>query len=84
MFEELLDISDEKQVEAKFQGEDVTLDLSSTAVARNRLRVDTRKWALSKMLPRKFGDKNTTEVTGPDGGAVKHTVEVTFVAPKHG
>jgi hypothetical protein len=29
----------------------------ATAVARNRLRVDSRKWMLSKMLPKIYGDK---------------------------
>lgn len=29
----------------------------STAVQRNRLRVDARKWLLSKMAPKKYGDK---------------------------
>lgn len=26
-------------------------------IARARLRVDTRKWVLSKLLPKKYGDK---------------------------
>lgn len=29
----------------------------SAAVARNRLRVDARKWVASKLKPRKYGDK---------------------------
>lgn len=53
----ILNISDEYEVEVKHDGEDVKLDLSATAVARNRLRVDTRKWMLSKMLPKIYGDK---------------------------
>ena len=36
-------------------------------VARARLKVDTRKWLLSKALPKVYGDKITTEVTGKDG-----------------
>jgi hypothetical protein len=28
----------------------------ATAVARNRLRVDARKWLASKMVPKKYGD----------------------------
>ena len=55
--DELLSISDEKDVEVKYDGEDTRLDLSPTAIARNRLRVDTRKWLLSKMLPKLYGDK---------------------------
>lgn len=55
--DELLSISDEKDVEVKYDGEETRLDLSPTAIARNRLRVDTRKWLLSKMLPKVYGDK---------------------------
>lgn len=55
--DEIIDISDEKEVQVRYDGEDTTLDLSPTAVARNRLRVDTRKWMLSKMLPKIYGDK---------------------------
>lgn len=38
--------------------------------ARARLMVDTRKWLLAKMAPRKYGDKITNEHSGPDGGAI--------------
>lgn len=55
--DELVDIADEKEVQVRYDGEDMTLDLSPTAIARNRLRVDTRKWMLSKMLPKIYGDK---------------------------
>jgi|GEM_PF-907448 len=36
-------------------------------IGRDRLRVDTRKWLLSKMYPKKYGDKMSTELTGKDG-----------------
>lgn len=35
------------------------------AVARDRLRVDTRKWVLAKMLPKVYGEK--VALTGNDG-----------------
>ena len=41
MFEELLEIADDSDID----------------VMRARLMVDTRKWYLSKVLPKKFGDK---------------------------
>lgn len=41
MFEELIEIADSRKKD----------------VMRDRLRVDTRKWYLSKVLPKKFGDK---------------------------
>ena len=40
-------------------------------VQRDRLRVDTRKWVLSKLQPKKYGNKVTAEITGADGGPVQ-------------
>ncbi|MBP9737632.1 MAG: hypothetical protein KBD82_18550 [Rhodoferax sp.] len=77
--EEIIAISEEKQVEVKHQGEDIKLDLSATIVQHNRLRVDARKWYASKLAPKKYGDKLDTTLTGPDGGPVQHCVTVKFV-----
>jgi hypothetical protein len=44
-------------------------------VERARLQVDTRKWLLSKLAPRKYGDKVQTEITGADGGPVVVTTD---------
>lgn len=49
----------------------VKAPLSSDAIARNRLRIDTRKWMLAKMLPKLYGEKVTQEHTGADGGPIK-------------
>lgn len=49
----------------------VRIPLSPDVIARNRLRVDTRKWYLAKLAPRRFGDKVVTEHTGPGGGPVQ-------------
>lgn len=51
----------------------------STAVQRNRLRVDARKWLLSKMAPKKYGDKIQAEHSGPNGGVIQVASTVTFV-----
>ena len=40
------------------------------AVAKQRLQVDTRKWLLSKLAPKKYGDKITQELTGANGGPI--------------
>lgn len=37
-------------------------------VDRSRLMVDARKWILSKLAPKKYGDRTQTEITGADGG----------------
>lgn len=72
--DEIIDISDEAEFEPVpgQDGEDPReVRVDATAVARNRLRVDSRKWMLSKMLPKVYGDKTQTEISGPDGGPVQ-------------
>lgn len=36
-------------------------------VQRSRLKTDVRKWYLSKLAPKRYGDKMQTEITNPDG-----------------
>jgi hypothetical protein len=36
-----------------------------------RLRFDARKWFASKVAPKVYGEKTTTEHTGPGGGPVR-------------
>lgn len=60
MFDDLLEIADDgsndwMERETK-DGKSFTV-LDHENVQRSRLRVDTRKWYLSKVLPKKFGDK---------------------------
>lgn len=50
-FAEVVDIADEAAVDA-------------VAVARNRLRVDARKWTASKLAPKKYGDRQVIEHEG--------------------
>lgn len=40
-------------------------------VNRDRLRVDSRKWYLGKILPKTYGDKVHQTVTGADDGPVR-------------
>lgn len=55
-------------------------DQEGTDVQRDKLRVDTRKWLLAKLQPKKYGDKTQTEISGPDGGPVKvQDVTIQFV-----
>jgi len=54
MFEDMFDIAD-----------DVVADPAE--VSKAKLRVDTRKWALSRMNPKKYGDRATTVHEDPNG-----------------
>ncbi len=38
---------------------------------RDRLRFDARRWYLSKLAPKRYGDKITQEHTGTDGGPIR-------------
>lgn len=65
MADETLEIADDGRNDTYV----VDADSGATAVnhdviARSRLRVDTRKWMLSKMLPKVFGEKIEHEHTG--------------------
>jgi hypothetical protein len=66
--DEIVAISDENDGKAIMSdGQEVAVVFDSTAVARNRLRVDARKWVASKLKPKKYGDKIQQEVSGADG-----------------
>ncbi len=40
-------------------------------LGHRKLQVDTRKWYLSKLAPKKYGDKTSMELTGANGGPVQ-------------
>lgn len=50
---------------------DEIIDLSNQADSQNynaiRVMIDARKWTMSKIAPKHYGDRLTTEVTGKDG-----------------
>lgn len=65
--EEVIAIADE---------EPGTLDNGATDsgfVAHKRLRFDARRWYLSKLAPKKYGERSAMELTGADGGPVQIT-----------
>lgn len=66
--DELIDIADEGNT-CEPAGEDGVFD----NVQRAKLRIETRKWAMSKLLPKKYGDKTQHELTGPNGGPIQTT-----------
>lgn len=62
MFDEILEIADESRIE--IVGGDDKAD--NARVQAQRLRVDSRKWYLSKVLPKKFGEKLDMTTNGKD------------------
>ncbi|MGT5975010.1 terminase small subunit-like protein [Escherichia coli] len=60
----------------------------SAAVAKARLRIDTRKWALARMNPKKYGDKVSQEIDhkSSDGSMATKptTIRLVGVEPTNG
>jgi len=81
--EEILDIADDganDYMELLDESGDVKgYRLNGEHVQRSKLRVDSRKWLLSKLMPKKYGDKVQQELSGPGGGPIKTDSTITFV-----
>ena len=45
--------------------------INQESYQRSRLRVDTMKWYLSKLAPKRYGDRMTNVHTGTEGGAIR-------------
>lgn len=60
IFEKILDIADETSGDTYMKdGVEMT---DNEAIQRSRLRVDTRKWMLGKMNPKKYAERTFQEV----------------------
>jgi hypothetical protein len=73
MFDELEYIADDgtnDYIEKERADGSTYVALDSEHVQRSRLRIDTRKWYLSKIMPKKYGDRSTL-VTEDENGNVQ-------------
>jgi hypothetical protein len=71
--EEIIEIADDGSndwMERK-RGEETIEVENHEVIGRSRLRVDTRKWLMARMAPKKYGDRVMQEVTGKDGGPIE-------------
>lgn len=82
MAEDTVNIADDGRSDTYIDADGVKRT-DQDVIARSRLRVDARKWYASKLAPKKYGDKITQEISGPDGGAVQiDRIERVIVEPK--
>lgn len=68
------DKSREMWSEREFDGIIDLADDVSIPADQKRIMVDTRKWALARMMPKRFGDRMTQELTGAGGTELVVTV----------
>ena len=69
LLQEIFDISDDTKEDFYIDETTGKRLTNHEAIQRSRLRVDTRKWALSKMNPTKFGDKVDLTTNGKEVNA---------------
>lgn len=74
LLDELIDIADDSSKDYVIVDGQERLDQEH--IQRARLRIDTRKWNIEKLAPKKYGAKQQLEHTGSNGGAIE-TVNLT-------
>ena len=74
--EEIVQISDDGANDT-YKDDDGNVRTDQDVIARSRLRVDTRKWLMARMAPKKYGDKITQEVTGANGSPLVPIINLT-------
>lgn len=69
--EEILEISDDGTNDwmKRKVGDEVIDVVDHEHIQRSKLRVDSRKWLMSKIAPKRYGEK--VAVTGADGGPIQ-------------
>ena len=85
--DEIISLADECRVGEKTEetidgkGVSTTKTITADMVERTRLQIESRKWFAARVAPKKYGDRVTQEISGPDGGSIQTRVTVEFVEP---
>lgn len=73
MAAEIIDIADDRRFMSSHPA------IASAMVTQQRLAVDTRKWLMSKMMPKKYGDR--VELSGNTDAPLLTRIELVAVHP---
>ena len=82
--DEILEIADDGTndwVERENKDGSKTEVVDQEHINRSRLRVDSRKWIMSKLMPKKYGDKVDLQHSGPEGGPIETVTRIELIAP---
>lgn len=82
MTEDMMDIADDGHNDwmEKYYGDDVVWVENKEAIARSRLRVETRKWLASKMKPKKYWE--AMKLSGDDESPLSFVVKIPWSPDK--
>ena len=74
-FERMMEIADTPQLGEKTKTTDKGTEvITGDMTDHRRLQVDTRKWALARMFPKKYGDATLLKHGDPEGNKLEITV----------
>lgn len=82
LFDEILDIADEGSNDwmETHDPDNPGWRFNGEHFARSRLRVDARKWMAGKLRPKKYGERQSVELSGPEGAPLA-SVNLTTTDP---
>ena len=78
IFDDILAIADENTNDTSINENGIEV-VNNDVIQRSRLRIDARKWVLSKLNPKKFGDKTDITSGGEKIQTTPQEVKITIV-----
>ena len=78
IFDDILAIADENTNDTSINENGIEV-VNNDVIQRSRLRIDARKWVLSKLNPKKFGDKTDITSGGEKITNAPQEVKITIV-----
>jgi hypothetical protein len=78
--EQIIEIADDATDDAVMGTGGPTIN--GKAIRRAEVMINTRKWVMSKMMPKVFGDKSHMELTGADGRELGPTTIAISLIPQ--
>lgn len=78
IFDDILSIADENTNDTYINENGIEV-VNNDVIQRSRLRIDARKWVLSKLNPKKFGDKTDITSGGEKIQTTPQEVKITIV-----
>ena len=76
--EEIIEIADDASEDFK-PGKDGDLVFSNDNINRAKLKIDARKWASAKLMPKRYSDRVQQELFGKDGGEIETKATINFI-----
>lgn len=75
--EDIIEIADDGTNDT-FTDDDGAERVNHDVIQRSKLRVESRKWLMSKLNSKRYGDKVQAEVSGAGGGPMQAVLNVTI------